>query len=49
VWDDATETSAKVVERAINMVVDWQLANAPDVIASRWNHQPTTASTSQQH
>jgi len=31
VWDDVTETSATVVERARNMVVDCQLANTPDV------------------
>ncbi|XP_039684970.1 uncharacterized protein [Medicago truncatula] len=49
VWDDVTETSATVVERARNMLTDWQLANAPDVLVSRSNHQPTTASTSQQH
>ena len=49
VWDDVIETSATVVDRAINMVANWQLANAPDVLASRSNHQPTTASTSQQH
>jgi len=47
VWDDVTETSATVVERARNMLTDWQLANAPDVLASRSNHQPTTTSTSQ--
>jgi len=49
VWDDVKETSATVVERARNMLTDWQLANAPDVLASRSNHQPTTTSTSQQH
>ena len=48
VWDDATETSATVVDRARNMVTDWQLANAPDVLASGSHHQPTTTSTSQQ-
>jgi len=49
VWDDVTETSATVVERVRNMLADWQLANAPDVLASRSNHQPTKAFTSQQH
>ena len=54
VWDDATETSATVVEHARNMVVDWHLANTPVVLASSTNHQPTTtldmgASTSLQH
>jgi len=34
VWDNVTETSAVVVERARNMVADWQLANAPDVLAA---------------
>ena len=34
VWDDVTESSALVVERARNMVVDWELANAPDATAS---------------
>jgi hypothetical protein len=34
VWDDVTETSAVVVERARNMITDWQLANAPDVLAT---------------
>ena len=31
VWDDVTEVSATVVERAKNLVVDWQVANAPTV------------------
>jgi len=30
VWDDVTETSALVVERARTMVVDWELANTHD-------------------
>jgi hypothetical protein len=34
VWDDVTETSVVVVERDRNMITDWQLANAPDVLAS---------------
>jgi len=34
VWDDVMETSATVVERARNMVVDWLLANTPVVLAS---------------
>jgi len=38
-WDDVTETSVLVVERARNMVVDWKLAKAPDASVS-------TASTS---
>jgi hypothetical protein len=43
VWEDVTETSATVVERARNMVEDWQLANAPDILASSLTRQPTTA------
>jgi len=42
IGDDVIETSAVVVERARNMVADWQLANAPDVLASTSTHQPTT-------
>jgi hypothetical protein len=38
VWDAVTETSAMVVERARNMVVDWQLANTPAVLASNSQH-----------
>ena len=34
VWDNVTKTSVVVVERARNMVTDWQLANALDVLAS---------------
>ena len=34
VWDDATETSVDVVERARNMVADWQFVNALDILAS---------------
>ena len=34
VWDDVTETSAMVVERARNMVTNWQLTNASAVLAS---------------
>ena len=34
VWDNVTETSVVVVERARNMVTDRQLANTPDVRAS---------------
>ena len=49
VWNDETETSAKVVERAINMVEDWKMANTPGVLASNSNHQQATTSTSQQH
>jgi hypothetical protein len=49
VWDDETETSAKVVECSINMAADWKLSNTPDVLASSLNHQQATASTSQQH
>jgi len=41
VWDNVTETSATVVERARNMVVDWQLANTPAVLASTTLHQPS--------
>jgi len=40
VWDDVTETSATVVERAWNMVIDWQLANTPAGLASNSQHQP---------
>jgi len=49
VWNDETETSAKVVERAINMVEDWKMANTLDVLASNSDHQQATTSTSQQH
>ncbi|XP_024634754.1 uncharacterized protein [Medicago truncatula] len=34
VWEDVIETSDLVVERARKMVVDWQLATAPDAIVS---------------
>jgi len=34
VWEDVTETSATIVERARNMVVDWQLANSSAILAS---------------
>jgi len=49
VWNDETETSAKVVEKAINMVEDWKMVNAPDVLISHSHHHQETASTSQQH
>jgi len=49
VWNDETETSAKVVERAINMVEDWKMANSPDVLVSNSYHQQATTSTSHQH
>ncbi|AES75549.1 hypothetical protein MTR_6g046670 [Medicago truncatula] len=54
VWDDVTKKSATVIERAKNMVGDWQLANAPYVLAYVSTHQPTItidmgASTSHQH
>ena len=41
-WDGVTETSALVVERARNMVVDWQLANAS---AARVSTASTTSSS----
>jgi len=34
VWDDVTESSALVVERARTMIVDWELANAPNATVS---------------
>ena len=34
VWEEVTETSATVVERAQNMVTDWQLANMSAAITS---------------
>jgi hypothetical protein len=34
VWEDVTETSVVVVERARNMITYWQLANAPDPLAA---------------
>jgi len=43
VWDDITEFSVVVVERAKNLVVDWQLANIPVVaksISPQQVHQP---------
>jgi len=43
VWDNVTETSVVVVERARNMVTDWQLANAPDVLASTSHFQHAMA------
>ena len=54
VWDNATETSATVVERAMNMVADWKLANASDVLASAPSHHPSSVvnsgiPTSHQH
>jgi ribonuclease HI len=54
VWDDVTETGAVVVERARNMVIDWQMANAPDVLASTSPSQHAMAanmggSSSHQH
>jgi ribonuclease HI len=42
IWDDVTETSAVVVERARNMVTDWQLANAPESLASHSSSQHLT-------
>jgi hypothetical protein len=41
VWDNVTETNATVVERARNMVVDWQLANTSAILASATHHQPS--------
>jgi len=54
VWENVTETSVVVVERARNMVTDWQLANTPDVRASTPHLQRalavnTEASPSHQH
>jgi len=49
VWNDETVSSTKVVEKAINMVEDWKMANIPAVLASNSNHQQAMASTSQQH
>lgn len=40
VWDDVTETSTMMVDRARSMVVDWQLANTPAVLVSNSLHQP---------
>jgi len=49
IWEDATETSAMVVERARNMVEDWRLANAPSLLASTSSQQqPRTFPTHQQ-
>jgi len=39
VWGNATETSATVAEHARNMVGDWQLANAPAILASDAHQQ----------
>jgi hypothetical protein len=41
IWDDVTETSATVVVRARNMVVDWQLANEPDATVTT-THNPSS-------
>ena len=52
VWDDVTESSATVVERAENMVVDRQLANSPATLASSALHQtpsPTDGGASSSH
>ncbi|XP_024636349.1 uncharacterized protein [Medicago truncatula] len=49
VWEDVTETSATVVERARHLVEDWQLANTPDIRATSLTHQQTTASSSHDH
>jgi len=43
VWDNVTETSDVVVERARNMVTDWQLANAPNILAVVSPPPPGTA------
>jgi len=42
VWDDVTEVGVVVVERAKNMVGDWQLANSPSVA------DPTSSQQAQQ-
>lgn len=34
VWDDVTESSAAVVDRAHNLVVDWQLATSPGTLSA---------------
>jgi len=34
VWDNVPETSVVVVDRARNMITDWQLANDPSVLAT---------------
>lgn len=34
VWDNATEISVTVLECARNMIVDWQLVNAPATLTS---------------
>jgi len=43
VWDNVTETSVVVVDRARNMITNWQLANAPDVLATSLQSQHATA------
>jgi len=46
VWNDETETSAKVVERALNMIEDWKAANSLNVITSPPHDQQASTSTS---
>jgi len=49
VWNEETETSAKIVKRALNMIEDWKLANSPNVLASPSHAQQATTSISQPH
>ncbi|XP_039686979.1 uncharacterized protein [Medicago truncatula] len=39
VWEDVAESSAIVVERARNMVEDWNVANSPSILASATSQQ----------
>jgi len=39
VWDDVTEVSATVVERAKNLVDDWHLANTSSIVAPATQQQ----------
>lgn len=49
VWEDVTETSATVVERARHLVEDWQLANTPYICAPSLPHPQSAASSSHDH
>jgi len=45
VWDNVPETSAVVVDRARNMIADWQLANDPAALAASLPSQHAMATT----
>jgi ribonuclease HI len=54
VWEDVMETGTMVVERAHNLIVDWQLANSPATLSASAHQQVSLhtdegASSSRQH